>query len=281
MTPRRRAFSLALSDGYATLQNLGEATGEATHAAIEEEGILSGRLDDLHLLLVAKADQVLDPRDREIYRARYLFPARKTKLKELADRYGLSEARVSQIAAEADRNVRAAIASDPLADCYREVRFPTWRTTSMIGVTHDQRSGSASGSFITTATVATNACWLKIRPSRNGETRGDHSLNRVGDAIDAGVEHQDIGKHLGIPTTTTEDPSFNPAAHLVKLAEWRRAAEDRFENRKNDWRDTVKTNHLNSGSPHNEGIPNSARGRTHRRGREWTEDFSGRTYSGS
>jgi hypothetical protein len=127
-TPQDSSFSRALSDGYATLQNPGESTGEATHAAIEEEEILSGRLDDLHLLLVAKADQILDPRDREIYRARYLFPARMIKLKKLADRYGVSEARVSQIAAEADRNVRAAIASDSLADRYREIRFPTWRT---------------------------------------------------------------------------------------------------------------------------------------------------------
>ena len=37
---------------------------------------------------------------------------------------------------------------------------------------------------------------------------------------------EDIGKRLGIPTSTAGDPNFNPAAHLVKLVEWRRIAEE-------------------------------------------------------
>ena len=128
MTFRRNSsFLRALSDGYATLQNPGEATSEATHAAIEEEEILSGRLDDLHSLLAAKAGQILNAREYEIYRAGSLFPARKTKLRDLTDRSGVSEARISQIGTEADRSVRAAIAADPVTgNC--EVRFPNWRT---------------------------------------------------------------------------------------------------------------------------------------------------------
>ena len=209
-TPQDSCFSRALSDGYATLQNPGEATGEATHAAIEEGEILSGRLDDLHLLLVAKADQILDPRDREIYRARYLFPARMIKLKKLADRYGVSEARVSQIAAEADRNVRAAIASDSLADRYREIRFPTWRTIDE-WCEHSKEAQRKS-----------------IEEWRDS---GDRNINRVRTALDAGVTPENIGKQLEIPTTTAGDPTFNPAAHLVKLAEWRRVAEEQDRER--------------------------------------------------
>ena len=116
-----------LSDGYATLIHPGEATVEATHAADEENETLSGRLDSLDALLEMKADQILNDREREIYRARYLFPARKTKLKELTDHYGLSEARISQIATEANKKVLAAI--QPLSGCYQgDVRFPTWLT---------------------------------------------------------------------------------------------------------------------------------------------------------
>ena len=120
-------FAGMLSDGYATLIHPGEATIEASHAANEENETLSGRLDSLHAMLEAKSDQILNDREREIYRVRYLFPARKTKLKELTDRYGLSEARNSQIATEANKKVLAAI--NPLSGRYQgDVRFPTWLT---------------------------------------------------------------------------------------------------------------------------------------------------------
>ena len=108
-SPQGSNFAGMLSDGYATLINPSEATAEAAHAAFEENETLSGRLDNLHAMLEAKSDQILNEREREIYRARYLFPARKTKLKELTDRYGLSEARISQIATEANKKVLAAI----------------------------------------------------------------------------------------------------------------------------------------------------------------------------
>ena len=216
-TPQDSSFSRALSDGYATLQNPGEATGEATHAAIEEEEILSGRLDDLHSLLAAKADQILDPRECEIYRARYLFPARKTKLKDLADRYGICEPRISQIGIEADRKIRAAMGSDPLGDRYRKGRFPTWRT---IDDWCDRRPKElrARGPL---GRGHRQKWWVD-----EGQEEVDHNLGRVRTALDAGVEHRDIGKQLGIPTTTTEDPDFNPAAQLLKLVEWRRIAEE-------------------------------------------------------
>ena len=138
-------------------------------------------------MLVAKADQILDPRDREIYRARYVFPARMIKLKKLADRYGLSEARVSQIAAEADRNVRAAIASDSLADRYREIRFPTWRTIDE-WCEHSKEAQRKS-----------------IDEWRDS---GDRDINRVRTTLDAGVTPEIIGKQLEIPTTTAGDPTF-------------------------------------------------------------------------
>ena len=92
-SPQNSNFAGMISDGYATLINPSEATAEAAHAAFEESETLSGRLDNLHAMLEAKSDQILNERERSIYRARYLFPARKTKLKELTDRYGLSEAR--------------------------------------------------------------------------------------------------------------------------------------------------------------------------------------------
>jgi len=43
-------------------------------------------------------------------------------------------------------------------------------------------------------------------------------------ALDAGIAAGDIGTVLNTPTTTTEDPEYNSAAHLVKLSEWRRIA---------------------------------------------------------
>ena len=200
--PQGSNFAGMLSDGYASLINPGEATIEATHAVIEENETLSGRLDNLHAMLEAKSDQILDEREREIYRARYLFPARKTKLKELTDRYGLSEARISQIATEANKKVLAAI--QPLADCYQsEVRFPTWLTIDD-WCDHPKEHQDRS-----------------ITEWRHG---GDYNIDRVRVALDAGIASGDIGTVLNIPTTTTEDPEYNPAGHLVKLSEWRRTA---------------------------------------------------------
>ena len=193
-----------LCGGYATVRYPSEATVESAHAAIEENEILSGKLDDLHSMLEAKANQILEPRDREIYRARYLFPARKIKLKELARRYGVADARISQIATEANKKVIAAI--NPLADCYRgEVRFPTWRT---IGDWCDHPKEQRNKSI---------ADWC-------GD--GDYHIDRVRAALDAGISAEEIGQRLDIPTSTAEDPNYNPAAHFATLAEYRRIAEE-------------------------------------------------------
>ena len=195
-------FAGMLSDGYATLIHPGEATAEATHAAAEENETLSGRLDNLDALLEMRADQILNDREREIYRARYLFPARRTKLKELTDHYGLSEARISQIATEANKKVLAAI--QPLADCYQgDVRLPTWLTIED-WCDHPKEHRDRS-----------------ITEWRHG---GDYNIDRVRVALEAGIAPGDIGTVLNIPTTTTENLEYNPAAHLVKLAERRRIA---------------------------------------------------------
>ena len=45
-------------------------------------------------------------------------------------------------------------------------------------------------------------------------------------ALSAGIAPEDIGTVLDIPTTTAEDPKHNPTANLVKLAEYRRIAEE-------------------------------------------------------
>jgi hypothetical protein len=42
--------------------------------------------------------------------------------------------------------------------------------------------------------------------------------------MEAGVDADEIGKSLGVPTTTAEDPSYNPARHLTTMAARRIAA---------------------------------------------------------
>ena len=195
---------VAISNAFAKYAAPDEATAEAAHAAREEDTELSGQLDNLDALLAAKADEILDPREREIYRARYLFPERKTKLEELVQRYGLTDARISQLARGADKKVMAAIASDPLAEAYQgSVRFPTWRT---IDDWCDQPKAKR---------VKSIAEWC---------VGGDYHIERVRAALDAGILAKEIGKRLDIPTAMAEDPAYNPAAHFVKLAEWRRIA---------------------------------------------------------
>ena len=195
---------VAMSNAFAKYAAPDEATAEAAHAAGEKDTQLSGRLDNLDALLAAKADQILDPREREIYRARYLFPKRKTRLGELAQRCGLTAARISQIARGADTKMMAAIAGVPLAEgCQGSVRFPTWRTIDdWCDHPKEQRKKSI-------------AEWCG---------GGDYHIERVTAALEAGISANEIGKRLDIPTTTAEDRNYNPAAHLVKLAEWRRIA---------------------------------------------------------
>ena len=215
-SPQDSNFAGMISDGYATLINPSEATAEAAHAAFDENETLSGRLDNLHAMLEAKSDQILNERERSIYRARYLFPARKTKLKELTDRYGLSEARISQIATEANKKVLAAI--NP-AECHQGgIRFPTYKTIDDWCDELPRREGETA--------CAHHKRRQKVRREQITEwlDASDYNIQRVRRALSAGITPEDVGTVLDIPTTTTEDPKHNPAANLVKLVEYRRAA---------------------------------------------------------
>jgi hypothetical protein len=126
----------------------------------------------------------------------------------LAKELGASETRAHQIGAEADKKVRAAAANTNSASL---LRFPTWRNIDeWCDRPKEQRDRSIA------------------------EWRGacDHQINRVSNALDAGLSAHEIGEKLDIPRTTVEDPSHNPTAHFVQMVEWRRRAEEQDRQQK-------------------------------------------------
>ena len=85
-----------------------EATLEAAVIAQSEASQISGRLEDLHDMLDRAAGRLSDPRERHIFRARFLTDPR-TKLKHLACEYGVSEVRIHQLGERAKNKVIATI----------------------------------------------------------------------------------------------------------------------------------------------------------------------------
>lgn len=50
----------------------------------------------------------------------------------------------------------------------------------------------------------------------------DFHLNRVRQAIDAGLTACEIANVLSLPTTTQQDSNWNPVEQVTRLVEWRR-----------------------------------------------------------
>ena len=140
---------------------------------------------------------------------------------------GCPKLEISQIATEANKKVLAAIAS--LADCYRgDARFPTWRT---IDEWCDGRPKERKRLKLQFVKQKRGKRIYKRVPIEDPaivewQNASELNINRVTSSLGAGIAPEDIGTALNIPTTTAEDPNHNPTANLVKLAEYRRIAEE-------------------------------------------------------
>jgi RNA polymerase sigma-32 factor len=124
-TPQDSNFSRLITDGLAIFKAPEQPTAEASHAELIEDEELAGGLDDLQALLHAKANQILDARERRIYLARCLTPER-VRLKVLAKELGITIPRVHQIGVDADEKIHTAVANN--CDPISATRLPTWRT---------------------------------------------------------------------------------------------------------------------------------------------------------
>jgi DNA-directed RNA polymerase specialized sigma subunit len=189
-TPQGAVFSELLSDGFAILKAPEQPAIEASHAKLSEDEMLCGPLDDLQTLLHAKANQILNDRERRIYLAPHLTPDEPIKLKALANELGISMARISQIGAEADKKVCKAI-----VDCESIVtpRFPpSW---SQIEDWCDRRPKQLPTRYKLTFGwhVAERGKSIyrreRVEDPAVAESHGasDYNLNRVRAAIEAGT----------------------------------------------------------------------------------------------